>query len=163
MPQSKKLVLVSDSHGQNHNLWRILEKEKPYDMVVHCGDYEYSESAMQTKTGCEYHIVAGNNDYGLSLPSRAIVRFGSHKALVVHGHRHSLYAGLQNLCYAAKEAEADFVFFGHLHRPVQETYEGITFLNPGSVTYPRQEGRQATYMTLTYGNGPEVSVTLHTI
>ncbi len=35
MPTEKKILLVSDSHGENHNLWRILEKEKPYDIVVH--------------------------------------------------------------------------------------------------------------------------------
>ncbi|MBO4902055.1 MAG: metallophosphoesterase [Lachnospiraceae bacterium] len=161
MPDTKKILLVSDSHGQNHNLWRILEKEKPYNIVVHCGDYEWTETEIRNKAGCDVYLVAGNNDIYGDLPDQAIFTFGSHRALVVHGHRHRLYAGLQTMMYAAKEAEADFVFFGHMHRPVQETYEGITFLNPGSVTFPRQEDRKATYMTLTYGDGPDVKITLH--
>ena len=70
MPEKKKILLVSDSHGQNHNLWSILEKEKPYDMVVHCGDYEYYESELVKRAGCETHIVAGNNDYGNDLPAK---------------------------------------------------------------------------------------------
>ena len=163
MPEQKKILIVSDSHGQNHNLFRILEKEKPYNILVHCGDYEYYESELEKRAGCEVHVVAGNNDYDRDLAARHIIRFGSHTALIVHGHRHRLYAGLTDLYYAALEAEADYVFFGHLHRPVQETYNGITFLNPGSVTYPRQEDRRATYMTLTYDSAGNVSVKLHAL
>ncbi len=163
MSEQKKILIVSDSHGQNHNLFRILEKEKPYDMLIHCGDFEYYGQELETRAGCEVHIVAGNNDYDREFPQKAIIRFGSHKALIVHGHRYRLYAGLTDLYYAALEAEADYVFFGHLHRPVQETYNGITFLNPGSVTYPRQEDRMPTYMTLTYDSAGNVSVDLHTL
>ena len=114
MPDEKKIVLVSDSHGENHNLWRILEKEKPYNVVVHCGDFESSESEIRNRAGCDVYLVAGNNDFYGNLPKQAIFRFGSHQALVVHGHRHSLYAGWQTLWYAARQAEADYVFFGHL-------------------------------------------------
>ncbi|MBR6452508.1 MAG: metallophosphoesterase [Lachnospiraceae bacterium] len=161
---TKKILVVSDSHGLNHNLWRILEKEKPYDKLVHCGDYEYTESELIKRAGCEVFLVSGNNDYGLSLPAQAVMTFGTHRALIVHGHRHSLYAGLQNLYFAAQEAEADFCFFGHLHRPVEAHREGVTFLNPGSVTYPRQEGQKATYLTLTYETGkPDVSIRFHSI
>ena len=53
------------------------------------------------------------------------------------------------------------MFFGHLHRPLQETYDGITFLNPGSVTYPRQEDQKATYMTLLYDPDGNVEVKIH--
>ncbi|MCR5267526.1 MAG: metallophosphoesterase [Lachnospiraceae bacterium] len=162
MPTEKKILLVSDSHGENHNLWRILEKEKPYDIVVHCGDFESSESEFRNRAGCDAYLVAGNNDIYGNLPKQAIFPFGSHRALVVHGHMHNFYAGFQTLWYAAREAEADYVFFGHIHRPIQETFEGVTFLNPGSVTFPRQQDRKATYMTLHYGNG-DVRVKLHTM
>lgn len=162
MSEPKKILLVSDSHGQNNNLWYILKKEKPYQMLVHCGDFEYPESELVNRACCEVHLVRGNNDHR-DFSEKQIIRFGSHTALIVHGHRHRLYAGLTDLYYAALEAEADYVFFGHLHRPVQETYNGITFLNPGSVTYPRQEDRKPTYMTLCYDDKGNVSVTLHSI
>lgn len=161
MAQKKKILLVSDSHGQNHNLWKILEKEKPYDMVVHCGDYEYHESELINRAGCEVHLVAGNNDYGNEFAKQKVIRFGPHKALLVHGHKHHLYAGLRDLYYAALQEEADYVFFGHMHRPLQEMYDGITFLNPGSVTYPRQEDKKATYMTLLYDPDGNVEVKIH--
>ena len=38
--------------------------------------------------------------------------------------------------------------FGHTHRPYFEQDEDITVLNPGSVSYPRQEGRRGSYMIM---------------
>jgi len=38
--------------------------------------------------------------------------------------------------------------FGHTHRPYFEERDGITVLNPGSLSFPRQEGRKSSYMIL---------------
>lgn len=159
----KKILLVSDSHGQNHNLWRVLEKERPYDMVIHCGDFEDSLTELNKKAGCEVHIVAGNNDYYSDFPQMKIITFGSHKAVLLHGHRQRLYAGLMPLYYLALENEADYVFFGHLHRPIIETNGGVTMLNPGSITYPRQADGRATYMTLDLLENGDVEIHPHII
>lgn len=144
----KKILIVSDSHGRNHNLWRVLEREKPYDMLIHCGDFQGSESELTNHAGCEVRLVGGNMDYNDDFPEEQLVLFGSHKALVVHGHKYRLYSGLETLYYSAMEKGADFAIFGHLHKPIIDTYGGITFLNPGSITDPRQEERVPTYMTL---------------
>ena len=158
----KKIIIVSDSHGENHNLWRILEREKPYELVIHCGDYEYELSEMERRAGCEVRLVAGNNDYPGRYPEMQVFQVGSHKFLLVHGHRNRLYAGLQALHYLARENEAEYVVFGHLHKPVIETIDGITFLNPGSVTYPRQADRTCTYLVLTVQD-QDIDIELKTI
>ena len=44
---------------------------------------------------------------------------------------------------------ADIVMFGHTHRPHLEEEEDLITLNPGSMTYPRQSGRQPSYMVMT--------------
>ena len=38
--------------------------------------------------------------------------------------------------------------FGHTHRPFFEQKNGITVLNPGSLSFPRQEGRRGSYMIM---------------
>ena len=38
--------------------------------------------------------------------------------------------------------------FGHTHRPYLGEREGSTPLNPGSLSYPRQEGRMPSYMIM---------------
>ena len=42
----------------------------------------------------------------------------------------------------------DIAMFGHTHRPYLEEVDGITLLNPGSLSYPRQEGRMPSYMIM---------------
>ena len=33
-----KILVVSDTHGYNTNLFKLLEQIKPIDMLIHCGD-----------------------------------------------------------------------------------------------------------------------------
>ena len=39
--------------------------------------------------------------------------------------------------------------YGHTHKPFLEKVNGVTVLNPGSLSYPRQEGRRPSYMVIT--------------
>ena len=39
----------------------------------------------------------------------------------------------------------DIVMFGHTHRPFLDNSKGVIVLNPGSVSYPRQEGHLPSY------------------
>ncbi len=53
-----------------------------------------------------------------------------------------------------KGAEGRFVMFGHTHRPFFEEMDEIIVLNPGSLSFPRQEGRKGSYMIMeTDGEG----------
>jgi hypothetical protein len=49
--------------------------------------------------------------------------------------------------------QADVVMFGHTHRPFISEEEGITLLNPGSLAFPRQEGRQYSYIVMEKKHG----------
>ena len=42
-----------------------------------------------------------------------------------------------------------------------ETIDGVTLLNPGSLSYPRQEGRRPTYMIMDVDNKGRAKYTLH--
>ena len=33
-----KILVVSDSHGYNTQLFNAMDSEKPIDMLIHCGD-----------------------------------------------------------------------------------------------------------------------------
>lgn len=48
----------------------------------------------------------------------------------------------------AADRKLDIVMFGHTHRPCYEVQDGIVVLNPGSLSYPRQEGRRPSYMMM---------------
>lgn len=48
----------------------------------------------------------------------------------------------------ALENGIDIAMYGHTHRPYIEIDEDITILNPGSLSYPRQEGRKPTFLLM---------------
>ena len=47
--------------------------------------------------------------------------------------------------------EADIVMYGHTHKPFFEQKDGLTVLNPGSLSFPRQDGRKGSYMLMEIG------------
>jgi predicted phosphodiesterase len=55
----KRILVLSDSHGSNDLMIRIIEKEAA-DLVIHAGDYCTGISIMKKHF---HYFVDGNNDY----------------------------------------------------------------------------------------------------
>jgi len=141
-----RILIVSDTHGNNSILKEIIKKEKPFDLMVHCGDAECSEGALSSLSDTPVYVCEGNNDYFYNLSKRIVFDYAGHKFLLTHGHYDKVYYGLDTISYRAAEAGADMVLFGHTHVPMIKEIDGVTYINPGSVTYPRQSGHQSTYV-----------------
>ncbi len=62
---------------------------------------------------------------------------GNHRCFITHGHLYLVDVNLDKLIARTKEMECDMVLFGHTHQPVYKTIDGITVVNPGSVSFPR--------------------------
>ncbi len=144
-----KILVVSDTHGQHKNLDKILEKEQDIDLFVHLGDVEGGEFYIDAVVECEKHIVRGNNDFFSDLPKEEEFYIGKYKAFITHGHAYGVSLGPEQIREEGKVRGADLVMFGHTHKPFLEKDSEITVLNPGSISYPRQNGRQPSYMILT--------------
>ena len=70
----------------------------------------------------------------------------------------------QNFLALRKEARArgfDIAMFGHTHRPYLEMEEDLTLLNPGSLSYPRQDGRKPSYMIMEIDSAGKAHFTLN--
>lgn len=143
-----RVLIVSDTHGHNNNYFRVLEKEGQMDMVIHCGDAEGSEYLLQEAAGCPLHIVMGNNDFFSDLPREIETEIGKNRVLITHGHYYCVSTGYELLKDEALSRGFDIVMYGHTHRPVVDESDGIVVLNPGSLTYPRQEGRRPSYIVM---------------
>ncbi len=143
-----RVLIVSDTHGHNNNYFRVLEKEGQMDMVIHCGDAEGSEYLLQEAAGCPLHIVMGNNDFFSDLPREIETEIGKNRVLITHGHYYCVSTGYELLKDEALSRGFDLVMYGHTHRPVVDESDGIVVLNPGSLTYPRQEGRRPSYIIM---------------
>lgn len=142
-----KVLIVSDTHKQNDNYFRVLKKEKP-DLVIHCGDAEGSEYAITQAADCPVEIVLGNNDFFSELPRELMLDLGPYKVWVVHGHNYYVSMGNELLKREAAARGADIVLYGHTHRPVVDRDREVTAVNPGSLSYPRQEGHRPSYIIM---------------
>lgn len=134
--------------------------EKP-DMLIHCGDVEGSELTISKCAGCPVEMVAGNNDFFSELPREREFEIKGYRVWLTHGHNYYVSMGNELLKQEAAAKGADIVMYGHTHRPVIETDGEVIAINPGSLSYPRQEGRQASYIIMEIDEDGEAHFTLH--
>ncbi len=143
-----KILIVSDTHGRDSGLEKAVERESPFDMLIHCGDVEGREDYIEALAECPCCIVSGNNDFFSDLPREDVVSIAGHNFLVTHGHYYGVSMELAGIEDEARSRNLDGVFFGHTHRPVLKMKNGFLLLNPGSLSYPRQQGRRPSYAVL---------------
>jgi len=143
---SKKLLVISDSHGRVSALKAVFNWAKdhapPNDSIIaaaFCGDgiADLRPAADAAGFFCDWQYVSGNNDYDFSTPQAAVFELGNSRFFLCHGHRYSLYGGYNTLISSARGADAGIALFGHSHVPFFKKMDGITLLNPGSIGRPR--------------------------
>jgi len=155
-----KILIVSDTHRKNDNYFKVLDLQKPLDMVIHCGDTEGSEDILTEAADCPVHIVTGNNDFFSNLPRELELDIGKYKVLVTHGHNYYISMGNEMLKREAVARGIDIVLYGHTHRPVIDQKNGVIAVCPGSISYPRQEGRRPSYAIMEIDEEGEVHFTI---
>ena len=155
-----KILIVSDTHGRDSKLEEAVMRETPFDMLVHCGDVEGREFYIEALAECPCCIIAGNNDFFSDLEREEEIEIAGYKTLVTHGHYYGVSMDITGVIEEAKARECQMVFFGHTHKPVAVERDGILAVNPGSLSYPRQEGRKPSYavMEVSQGKKPQVEL-----
>ena len=160
-----KVLIVSDTHGRDENLERAVMMETPFDMLVHCGDVEGREIFIEALVECPCCIVSGNNDFFSQLEREKEIMIGKYKVLLTHGHYYNVSTGPAYLKQEAKERGFDIVMFGHTHRPYFDIDKSgekeLITLNPGSLSYPRQEGHRPSYMLMKIDDNGEARFEQH--
>lgn len=158
-----KILIISDTHRKNENYLKLVETLGTLDMVIHLGDVEGSEYTIQEAVNCPVEMVAGNNDFFSDLPSKKIFRIGKYNVMITHGHRYYIGIGSEMLKREAVAEGADIVMYGHTHRPVIDISKDIIAINPGSLSYPRQENRKPSYIIMETDAQGDAHFSLHYI
>lgn len=153
-----RVLVVSDTHRKNDLYVQLCKKYAPLDMVIHCGDIEGSEYVINEAAGCPVKMVAGNNDFFASTNKEEEFTLEGYKIWVTHGHNYYVSLGNEILKDEARSRGVDIVMYGHIHRPVVDYDNGVIAINPGSLTYPRQEGRKPTYIIMEIEKGKEPKI-----
>lgn len=143
-----KILVVSDTHRKHENLIEVLNRVQPIDLLIHLGDAEGEEDYIGELAGCPVEIVAGNNDFFSSLPREKELDLGKYHVLITHGHYYYVNAGIGDIEREAAARNFDIVMFGHTHRPLIDYSRDVIALNPGSISYPRQDGKRPSYIMM---------------
>ena len=122
--------VISDTHGRLPS--GVAKAFKKVDLIVHAGDIGDETVIARLEKIAPVLAVRGNMDYGNwthQLPSTEIIEIG-HMALAVTHIANRLNENPKKAGYKA-------VISGHTHRPDVFEKDGITFINPGSASYPK--------------------------
>ena len=143
-----KILIVSDTHRKHENLRHVLTWVAPVDLMIHLGDAEGHEEEIAQMAGCPLEIVSGNNDFFSQLEKERELQIGRYRVLITHGHYYYVSTGIADIKREAEARSFDIVMFGHTHRPFIDHGKNLITLNPGSISYPRQEGHRPSYIIM---------------
>lgn len=147
----KKLLLISDTHGNDEIFLDLIKKIKP-DLTIHAGDFCTDLFVLEENTD---YFVAGNNDY----EGERIVDFQVEGLNVRLMHGDQFYTSIydtekrnQEIWTYAKNNKIDLLISGHSHIQSFYYHNNILVINPGSTTLPRNEEKKGTYSILLIDN-----------
>lgn len=157
-----RVLIVSDTHRMNDNFCKVIEEKGPFNRVIHLGDAEGAEYFLSKKAQCPLDIIAGNNDFFADLPREKEIAIEGRRILMTHGHQYYVSVEMERIRQEGRERGVDIVMFGHTHRPLIDVRKNdISLINPGSLSYPRQDGRQPTYIIMKTDEREELMFELH--
>ncbi len=157
-----KLLVFSDIHGDSLQLRKMLEifKSGDFDLMIIPGDFinhgprnglpenfnqkecvellnSYKEKIVAIRGNCDSEV----DQMLLAFPMMSDYTqlfFPKMRIFVHHGHLAQYnQENLAKLLPVSTEQNKTLVISGHTHIPVLEEKDGITFLNPGSITFPK--------------------------
>lgn len=128
----KKIVVISDNHGDDHVLKHILTLEKA-DYYIHCGDSETHQESLLAP----YIPVKGNNDWFISLPSMKKIVIEEVPILIMHGERLGYFNREIKMQHLLQEHHCLLLISGHTHIPLSIQEGAYVYFNPGSTSLPR--------------------------
>ena len=162
-----KWMIASDLHGSAYYCKRLLERwaEEQADTLIFLGDILYHGPrndlprdyapkeviAMLNPLADRLLCVRGNCDCEVDqmvlqfpiLADYAILSEGGRRIYLTHGH-------VINKDHPLPFAPGDILLHGHTHVPACEDCGSFCYLNPGSVSIPKNGSRHS-YMTLEGG------------
>ena len=136
-----RIGVVSDTHRNKSSIEQLGGKIGGLDMLIHLGDNVEDISIIKKYYKGKIISVKGNCDFFNSVPNDMLEEICGKKVFITHGHKYSVKDNLSKLRYKALEIGATIVLYGHTHIGQIDFQEGIWYINPGSVSLPRDGGR----------------------
>ena len=158
------ILVISDTHKDLKNARLAIQHQIKIalDVVIHCGDHiEDAQRLEKAFPGITFYYVPGNCDGWFFKESEKIkiIQIYDKKILFTHGDGHHIKYNYDKLFEDAKEKGATLALCGHSHIAHVEKQDktGITIVNPGSITLPR-DSNYPSYGVLEIVQGQEIGI-----
>lgn len=141
-----KLGIMSDSHYNWDAIDEAVCLADDVDIWFHAGDSIDDAQYLEKVSGKKVYAVTGNVDWTSDGPANILVDIAGISIFMTHGHTYNVKATLDYLNEQAENLNADFVIYGHSHVGLKKNICARLFVNPGSVSEPR-DGLFPSFMT----------------
>ena len=131
-----KIGIVSDTHQNKSCMDLAIPYLKDCDLIIHAGDNFSDSKYLHRMTNVGMMAVKGNCDFD-NVEDELIFDIEDKNIFLCHGDKYGVKSSLEQIEQRAKDVEADIVVFGHTHTPLCIEKNNIIYINPGSVSLPR--------------------------
>lgn len=144
----KRIILVSDSHGQKQNIDELCSLVEENDLFVHLGDGASDVWELKKLYPEKVYVCKGNCDFNSPYALEGVLNVEWLNVLYCHGHAYGVKDGLEMLAKVAKEKGCEVAFYGHTHQASITKIDGVTLINPGTLRYSIRKGGSYAYVVI---------------
>lgn len=133
-----KIAIISDSHNNFNDFYNIVNSNNDIDIFFFLGDGEKElEDIKSIFNNKIFYCVKGNCDKNTNYKQVDMVNLENKNILFTHGDIFNVKANLNNLISFSTQNNAHIVLYGHTHKSFTGKHKNMYILNPGSITFPR--------------------------
>lgn len=147
----KKLIIISDSHGNVKGVDDLLPLVAENDYLIHLGDGVTDIRELRDAYPNKVYFCAGNCDFYSQYPTEGVLEVGGVRIFYCHGHQYGVKQDLLTLALATKSRGCDVALYGHTHEANIKQYDGVTLINPGTLRYGVGKGGSYCYLVIHQG------------
>ncbi|MGC9031225.1 MAG: YfcE family phosphodiesterase [Minisyncoccia bacterium] len=142
-----EIAIISDTHDNLENIKKTLEiiKEEEIKIILHCGDVVHLETLNKilTEFNGRVYLAIGNVDKDFSLfetieknkktIQKKLKASEIYQRIKINNKKIAISHFPDIAFKLAKENKYDFIFYGHLHKPLERKIGNTKIINPGNV------------------------------
>ncbi len=151
-----KIGIISDSHHDLKSIDEAICLAEDINYWFHAGDSIEDAEYLEQVSGKKVYKVCGNIDWFSHSPQELLVKIENVRIFLTHGHKYQVKWTLDNLFERAVKLNADLIIYGHSHVGAKEIIKNRIFVNPGSISQPR-DGMPPSFMKADI-NGSNINI-----
>ncbi|MBQ8658700.1 MAG: metallophosphoesterase [Clostridia bacterium] len=144
----KKIVVISDTHGNLGGIEKLAPLMAENDLVVHLGDGGSDLRTFTANFPEKAYVCRGNCDFFSAYPEEGVLEVERIRIFYCHGHTYGVKSGLWGLAREAKRRDCQIALYGHTHTALITELDGVTLVNPGSLKRAVGEGGSYCYLVV---------------